>query len=160
MDIDKIEIGMENDYIACAYLFSPQHAKTRGFLENLNLSKVKQAFREKAKRYHPDLHGYDGDEMIVKRQERFIKIKKSYEHLVKNNLTFRYTTGDDFGEPENAFIVCTFWMINALYLIGETKTCIRCEEEKDFSMFSINSINKDGRALYCRECLKIIRRAG
>ncbi|MCK5098583.1 MAG: AAA family ATPase, partial [Desulfobacteraceae bacterium] len=81
MDIDKIDIGMQNDYIACAYLFSPQLAKAKGFLKNLNLSKVKKAFREKAKRYHPDLHGYDGDEMIVKRQERFIRIKKSYEYL-------------------------------------------------------------------------------
>ena len=26
---------------------------------------------------------------------------------------------DEFGVPENAFIICTFWMINALYLIGE-----------------------------------------
>ena len=25
---------------------------------------------------------------------------------------------DEFGMPQNAFIVCTFWMINALYLIG------------------------------------------
>ncbi len=32
---------------------------------------------------------------------------------------FRYLMEDDFGYPENAFIVCTFWMINALYLIGE-----------------------------------------
>ncbi|MCK5310887.1 MAG: AAA family ATPase [Desulfobacteraceae bacterium] len=81
MDIDNIDIGMQNDYIACAYLFSPHHAKNKGFLENLNLSKVKKAFREKAKQYHPDLHGYDCDEMIVKRQERFVKIKKSYEYL-------------------------------------------------------------------------------
>ncbi len=32
---------------------------------------------------------------------------------------FRYDIEDDFGAPKNAFIVCTFWMINALYLIGE-----------------------------------------
>ncbi len=31
----------------------------------------------------------------------------------------RYVDDDGFGTPENAFIVCTFWMINALYLIGE-----------------------------------------
>ena len=44
---------------------------------------------------------------------------RAYKHLVKNNFTFRYTEEDEFGMPENAFIVCTFWMINALYLIGE-----------------------------------------
>ena len=72
---------MHKDYVACAYLFSPKHASARGFVENLELSTVKKAFREKAKRYHPDLHGNDCSEMIVKRQERFIKIKKSYEYL-------------------------------------------------------------------------------
>jgi GH15 family glucan-1,4-alpha-glucosidase len=27
---------------------------------------------------------------------------------------FRYVEKDDFGEPENAFLVCTFWYVNAL----------------------------------------------
>ncbi len=72
---------IQEDYIACAYLFSPSHAKDNSFIKSLNLSTVKKAFREKAKQYHPDLHGYDCDEMILKRQERFVKIKKSYEHL-------------------------------------------------------------------------------
>jgi len=44
-----------------------------------------------------------------------------YKDLVRNNFTFRYVEADYFGIPENAFIVCTFWMINALYLIGEEK---------------------------------------
>ena len=42
-----------------------------------------------------------------------------YDQLVKNGFMFRYDIEDDFGAPKNAFIVCTFWMINALYLIGE-----------------------------------------
>lgn len=46
-------------------------------------------------------------------------VRTCYEHLVKNGFMFRYIAEDDFGMPENAFIVCTFWMINALYLIGE-----------------------------------------
>lgn len=28
----------------------------------------------------------------------------------------RYDTEDDFGEPETAFNICTFWLIEALYL--------------------------------------------
>jgi GH15 family glucan-1,4-alpha-glucosidase len=32
---------------------------------------------------------------------------------------FRYTQADDFGTPANAFLVCTFWYINALAAIGE-----------------------------------------
>ena len=54
-------------------------------------------------------------------------VQQTYKDLVKNNFTMRYTTVDDFGFPENAFIVCSFWMINALYLIGE--------EEKARAMF-------------------------
>ena len=48
-------------------------------------------------------------------------VKESYKKLVKEGFTFRYTEEDGFGRPENAFIVCTFWMINALYLIDEER---------------------------------------
>ncbi len=48
-------------------------------------------------------------------------VHEYYKRLVKNGFMFRYDTEDDFGVPENAFVVCTFWMINALYLIGERK---------------------------------------
>lgn len=46
-------------------------------------------------------------------------VKVSYKQLVKNDYAFRYLEEDEFGTPENTFIVCSFWMINALYLIGE-----------------------------------------
>lgn len=46
-------------------------------------------------------------------------VKVSYDQLVEDNFCFRYIEVDEFGKPENAFVVCTFWMINALYLIGE-----------------------------------------
>ncbi len=81
MNANPNVITSRNDFIACAYLFSPEHARKHNFLKNLEISTVKKAFREKAKRYHPDLHIKDNDEIIAKRQERFIKIKKSYEYL-------------------------------------------------------------------------------
>jgi len=46
-------------------------------------------------------------------------VQQTYKYLVRNNFTMRYIVADDFGEPENAFLVCCFWMINALHLIGE-----------------------------------------
>jgi len=46
-------------------------------------------------------------------------VQKTYECLVKKNLTMRYSAHDDFGAPENAFLVCSFWMVNALHLVGE-----------------------------------------
>lgn len=48
-------------------------------------------------------------------------IERSYEQLVRQNMVMRYVGEDDFGAPENIFIICTFWMINALYLIGKEK---------------------------------------
>jgi GH15 family glucan-1,4-alpha-glucosidase len=41
------------------------------------------------------------------------------QELRRGEFVFRYTTSDDFGTPSNAFLVCTFWYINALVAIGE-----------------------------------------
>ncbi len=73
--------GNQEFQVACAYLFSPEHAKDPGFLRTLNVTMLKKAFREKAKRYHPDLHGNENDEMVSRRKERFVKIQRSYEYL-------------------------------------------------------------------------------
>jgi alpha,alpha-trehalase len=40
---------------------------------------------------------------------------------VRNGFAMRYTADDDFGSPESAFLICTFWMVNALYLVGRRK---------------------------------------
>src|SRR5262245_5530781 len=41
------------------------------------------------------------------------------KELRRGEFVFRYTQADDFGTPANAFLVCTFWYINALAAIGE-----------------------------------------
>ncbi|GIX22069.1 MAG: glucoamylase [Gammaproteobacteria bacterium] len=38
--------------------------------------------------------------------------------LRRGDFIFRYAKHDDFGEPETAFLVCTFWYVNALAAIG------------------------------------------
>ena len=38
--------------------------------------------------------------------------------LKRGDFIFRYVETDDFGDPENAFVVCTFWYVNALAAIG------------------------------------------
>jgi GH15 family glucan-1,4-alpha-glucosidase len=38
--------------------------------------------------------------------------------LKRGDFIYRYTEEDDFGTPENAFLVCTFWYINALGVLG------------------------------------------
>lgn len=38
--------------------------------------------------------------------------------LMRDGFVFRYHEADDFGQPETAFLVCTFWYIDALALAG------------------------------------------
>jgi len=38
--------------------------------------------------------------------------------LRRGDLVFRYAQPDDFGTPANAFVVCTFWYIDALAALG------------------------------------------
>src|SRR5438105_13522895 len=38
--------------------------------------------------------------------------------LRRGDFIFRYVEQDDFGTPEHAFLVCTFWYINALAALG------------------------------------------
>ncbi|MBT9291164.1 glycoside hydrolase family 15 protein [Hyphomicrobiaceae bacterium 22] len=40
--------------------------------------------------------------------------------LMRGKYLLRYNHPDDFGEPETAFIVCTFWYVLALHAIGRT----------------------------------------
>jgi GH15 family glucan-1,4-alpha-glucosidase len=39
--------------------------------------------------------------------------------LRRGDFIYRYVEKDDFGEPENAFLVCTLWYIDALIALGE-----------------------------------------
>jgi GH15 family glucan-1,4-alpha-glucosidase len=44
--------------------------------------------------------------------------------LKRGDFVYRYTEPDDFGAPANAFIVCTFWYIDAIGALG------RCDEAR------------------------------
>ncbi len=43
------------------------------------------------------------------------------KQLRKDCYVFRYLVEDDFGKPKNAFTICTFWLIDALYLAGRKR---------------------------------------
>jgi len=42
------------------------------------------------------------------------------ERLMNGGFVFRYNEADDFGPPETAFLVCTFWYCDALALSGRS----------------------------------------
>jgi GH15 family glucan-1,4-alpha-glucosidase len=50
---------------------------------------------------------------------RFVSTVNAIERELKHGeYVFRYMECDDFGVPQNAFVVCTFWLIDALVAIG------------------------------------------
>lgn len=46
-------------------------------------------------------------------------VKAIRKSLLYKGLMYRYNTPDDFGTPSSAFTICTFWLIRALFVIGE-----------------------------------------
>ncbi|MDD4101657.1 MAG: glycoside hydrolase family 15 protein [Kiritimatiellae bacterium] len=46
-------------------------------------------------------------------------VRKVYKELSQDGLMFRYKNDDDFGTPTSSFTVCSFWMVKALWQIGE-----------------------------------------
>lgn len=52
--------------------------------------------------------------------DRFVKtVKYIRENLFHEGLMYRYKAEDDFGVPTSSFTICIFWLIDALYMIGE-----------------------------------------
>jgi GH15 family glucan-1,4-alpha-glucosidase len=51
---------------------------------------------------------------------RFVAtVRKIRQELCQDGLMFRYKNDDDFGTPTSSFTVCSFWMVKALWQIGE-----------------------------------------
>ncbi len=70
---------------------------------------------------------------------RFISTVSAAEReLKRGNYIYRYIEKDDFGVPENAFVVCTFWYIYALAALG------RSEEARNLFTNLLNQRNRHG----------------
>jgi GH15 family glucan-1,4-alpha-glucosidase len=46
------------------------------------------------------------------------------KRLMKNGFMMRYREADDFGKPSNAFLLCTFWYIDALASVGRRQEAL------------------------------------
>jgi GH15 family glucan-1,4-alpha-glucosidase len=57
--------------------------------------------------------------LVSSRDPRFVSTCDAIgKRLLRNGRIMRYTTDDDFGMPETAFLACNFWYIDALAAIG------------------------------------------
>ena len=60
------------------------------------------------------------------KNEKYIKTVKAIEKdLLKDGLMYRYKNIDDFGLPSSSFTVCSFWLIDSLFKIGEEKKALK-----------------------------------
>ena len=58
--------------------------------------------------------------LIDAKDPRYIStVKATQRELSHNGLMYRYRNRDDFGQPASSFTICTFWLIQALFNIGE-----------------------------------------
>lgn len=59
---------------------------------------------------------------INAKDPRFVSTVHATEReLCRDGLMYRYKNKDDFGEPTSSFTICTFWLIDSLFKIGEKK---------------------------------------
>ena len=53
---------------------------------------------------------------------RFVStVQATEKELCEDGLMYRYKNTDDFGKPTSSFTICTFWLIDSLYKIGEKR---------------------------------------
>jgi len=98
--------------------------------ENIREVILQRGYSEKRNCFVESFDGEDLDASMLLVHElgflpaddpRFIGTIEAVEReLLQDGHVFRYRSADDFGEPENAFNVCTFWYINALADCGRT----------------------------------------
>lgn len=67
---------------------------------------------------------------IDAKDQKYVQtVKAIQKELSRNGLMYRYKNKDDFGLPTSSFTICTFWLINALNTIGESKQARKLFEQ-------------------------------
>ena len=90
-----------------------------------------RGYNKKAKAFTMTYNGLELDAAVLQmfyyrftdiRDPRFVNtLRAIYRNLKTGELLQRYKSKDEFGKPRSAFLICTFWLIDALYTIGEKK---------------------------------------
>ncbi len=105
--------------------------KWREVKEEIKQSILEHGYSDKKQSFTMD---YDSDELDASVllmpyydfiNPKFKKMKTTIaaveKELFHDGLVFRYKRKDETGVPKNAFLICSFWFINALYLSGQRK---------------------------------------
>lgn len=77
--------------------------------------------------------------LVESSDPRFVATVEAIEReLRRGHHVMRYVAADDFGTPETAFLICRFWLVDALWEIG------RHDEARDMFVDSLNMRNRYG----------------
>ncbi|MBJ3778407.1 glycoside hydrolase family 15 protein [Acuticoccus mangrovi] len=108
---------------------SPQHWRARA--NEVHEKICREAWNEEAGAFVESFGGQDLDASLLLMAEvgflppndpRFVStVDRIGEKLRRGDHLFRYHAADDFGRPETAFNVCTFWFIDALGRIDDRR---------------------------------------
>ena len=109
-------------------------------LEDKIRADIEENAWSEAKQSYAQAYGSDDLDASVLLMESygFVKAKderfKSTVYAIQNELEhkglmYRYINQDDFGLPKSSFTICTFWLTNALYKIGEKEAAIQRFEQ-------------------------------
>src|SRR5213078_3877332 len=103
-------------------------ARWRGDADMIHAEICKRAWNEEKKSFVSTFGGDQLDASLLLLNElhflsaddpRFAGTVAAVEReLKRGEFVFRYIEADDFGAPENAFIVCSFWLVDALAALG------------------------------------------
>jgi GH15 family glucan-1,4-alpha-glucosidase len=91
--------------------------------------------------------------LLDARDPRFVSTLEAYRQmLVDNGLMLRYRNEDDFGVPQSAFTICSFWWAEALALAGRIQEAIDvfenvCRFANPLGLFSEDIDPKSGALL-------------
>lgn len=109
---------------------APRAALWRNRADEMHAHIVRAAYNPEINAFAATFGGRDMDASLLLLHElgfvaasdpRFVGTVEAIEKtLVHGGLVYRYVIPDDFGTPETAFTVCTFWYIDALAAIGRT----------------------------------------
>jgi alpha,alpha-trehalase len=102
--------------------------------ERIKKDILENGWNEEMQSFTQTYHGTDLDASLLLMEEYgFIaasdeKFKKTVAAIKKglfyNGLMYRYINTDDFGRLSSSFTICTFWLIQALYVTGETEDAL------------------------------------
>lgn len=81
---------------------------------------------------------------IAAEDQRFLSTVSAIEtELRRGDHLLRYGVADDFGKPENAFNICTFWYIDALAATGRTEAARELFEKMLSCRNSLGLLSED-----------------